>query len=257
MDLKVQKYKRFFATRRTPTFACQPFAGIATTLHNSRRYLLSLLIVMGAMGHAFGDSYSSPMMFTSNFPDASTYMYAYIDFEDTATDQVIPANCFLEYDVYIPNNSADFCHGIDMFGPNWVGPALRDWIDSVTNDYIRDQNYLRAHPFEEMIPYGQGTWYHRQSDFSALAGQKFREVCIAADTGNGTNGSPQNLAGTYNAYVDNVHLTDAYGNILVDFLATHPHFLWEQLTQQQHSATGALTQRQITGSILSRPLRRV
>ncbi|HXC64667.1 MAG TPA: hypothetical protein VNZ67_09925, partial [bacterium] len=51
-------------------------------------------------------SYSSPLMLVVSYTAANTYCDAYLQFANSSV--TIPANARLEYDVYVPIDSADF-----------------------------------------------------------------------------------------------------------------------------------------------------
>ncbi|HXB98646.1 MAG TPA: hypothetical protein VNZ54_11380, partial [bacterium] len=158
-------------------------------------------------------SYSSPIMLTVSYTAANTYSDAYLQFGNSSL--TIPANARLEYDVFVPIDSADFNGAVD-FGnvPSGSGAMtdLRDYQAPSTGLYIRDQNYLRAHPYSDISPYAKGKWYHRVFDVGSAAGLLINGLALATDTGNNTgNGSPANLAGYYNCYFDNIRFTNAYG----------------------------------------------
>jgi len=179
----------------------------------------ALLCAMSAPRAVLAATDSQPMVLVANFPVANTYYIAYIDFLKVTTALAVPANSYLEFDEFIPADSAGFSGSVDMYsatGGSWNGKKdLRDFQSPTTNEYIRDQNYLRAHPFSDVSAYAKGQWYHRRFDMGSAANQPFTEACLALDNGNaqqnGVNGSPQNLAGMYNCYIDNVTFTNAYG----------------------------------------------
>jgi len=162
-----------------------------------------------------GASYAQPLVLSSYFPNNNTYYIAYFDFLSQSA-QSVPSSSYLEYDVYLPYDSADFSGGVDFTGTGWAN--LRDFTSS-SGSYIRDQNYLRAHPYSDLSPYAKGQWYHRKFDMGAAAGKSFREVCLTNDTGNYSNGAPANLAGWYNAYFDNIKFTNAYGATVLDLFS--------------------------------------
>ncbi len=101
---------------------------------------------------------------TAQYPSANTYYIAYFDFLSQSA-QAIPSNAYLEYDEFIPIDSADFSGGIDLDGG--IG-NLRDFV--ANGSYIRDENDLRAHPFSDQSAYAKGQWYHRKFDMGAAAG---------------------------------------------------------------------------------------
>ena len=172
-----------------------------------------LVTVLGAWaGSARAASYAQPLLLSATFPQANQYYIAYFDFL-SATAQAVPANSFLEYDVYIPADSAAQSAGIDFAFSG--GKNLRDY-QNANLQYLRDQNYLRAHPFSDLSAYAKGQWYHRKIDVGAVYGRTFSEACLSTDTGNGGNGAPANLAGAINAYFDNVQFTNAYGSTLLN-----------------------------------------
>ena len=130
---------------------------------------------------------------TAQYPNANTYYIAYFDFLSQSA-QAIPSNAFLEYDEYLPFDQADFSGGVDL-----RAASATCAIVSTTGSYIRDQNYLRAHPFSDQSAYAKGRWYHRKFDMGAAAGQTLTEACLANDTGNSSNGAPSNRAGVITA----------------------------------------------------------
>src|ERR1700722_4027408 len=156
-------------------------------------------------------TYPQPMLLTAYFPNPITYYISYYDFLKSASNITVPNNCYLEFDEYLPVNSAAYAGSVDMYSTTWAD--LRDFTSS-TGEYIRDQNYLRVHPFSDVGNYAVGQWYHRVFDMGAAAGKNLTEACIATDTGNLSNGAPANLAGFYNGYIDNVQFVNAYGVVL-------------------------------------------
>src|SRR6185369_508086 len=114
---------------------------------------------------------------------------AYYDFLSNSAN-TIPNYAFLEYDVFVPSDSADFSGSIDMGGTGLSN--LRDY--TFNSNYVRDQNYLRAHPFSDIGPYAKGQWYHRKFDMGAAGGLGLKEACLTTDTGNNNNGAAPNLA---------------------------------------------------------------
>lgn len=173
--------------------------------------LFGILCAWACPRAAPAGTYNQPLLLTANMPTEDVYYISYFDFLKSATNITVPNNCFLVFDEYLPNNSADYSGSIDMYSASWAD--LRDYTSS-TGEYIRDQNYLRVHPYSDVAPYAQGQWYHRVFDMGAAAGKVLTEACIAMDTGNGTNGAPQNLAGLYNGYIDNVEFVNAYGVVI-------------------------------------------
>ncbi|HXC65401.1 MAG TPA: hypothetical protein VNZ67_13650, partial [bacterium] len=163
-----------------------------------------------------------PLLLTSGFPAANTYYIAYYDFLSLTAGVAVPANSFLQFDEFIPADSAVQSGSLDFVFSGGSNTNLRDY-QTPSGQYIRDQNYLRAHPFSDLSAYAKGQWYTRKFDMGAVAGKTFYEVCLATDTGNLTNGAPANLAGSFNGYIDNVHFTNAYGVVLKDLYSSGGH----------------------------------
>ncbi|HXB98551.1 MAG TPA: hypothetical protein VNZ54_10905, partial [bacterium] len=163
-----------------------------------------------------------PLLLCSGFPKANTYYIAYFDFLSSTAGIAVPSNSFLQFDEFIPADSAVQSGSLDFLFNGGSNNNLRDF-QTATGQYIRDQNYLRAHPFSDLSAYAKGQWYTRKFDMGAVAGKTFYEVCLATDTGNLTNGAPANLAGSFNGYIDNVHFTNAYGVVLKDLYSSGGH----------------------------------
>ena len=157
-------------------------------------------------------SCTQPLLLAAEFPAENTYYISYFDFLKSATSITVPYNAFLEFDEFIPSDSATYAGSVDMYSSTWAD--LRDFTSPSTGEFIRDENYLRVHPFSDVNAFANGQWYHRKFDMGSAAGELLTEACLATDTGNGTNGAPANLAGSYNGYIDNVVFTNAYGELL-------------------------------------------
>jgi hypothetical protein len=183
-----------------------------------KKHWIQFVLLLGLSAGLQAAVYSRPLLLSAKFPTANTYTIAYFDFLSGAA-QAIPSNAFLEYDVFVPADSADFDGGIDL-GGNGAGTIgdLRDFTTSSGN-YIKDQNNLRAHPYSDLSLYAKGQWYHRKFDMGAAGAKTFKEACLSTDTGNGQNGASDNLAGYYNGYFDNVQYTNAYGATLVNLFS--------------------------------------
>ncbi len=164
------------------------------------------------------NSYNQPLLLTSYLPSANLYQYIYLRVSAPA-NTAIPANAYLEYDVFMPSYNADFFTGADMAGA--VFGTLRDY-GQATQSYIKDQNAIRCHPSMDLSAYAGGTWYHRKFDIGVLSGSTYNQLNLAQDTGNaGQNGAPSNSAGTFNALYDNIAIKDSSGNILKNFFSNN------------------------------------
>jgi len=151
-------------------------------------------------------NYSQPLLLTSYLPTANEYSCVYVEIANSAG--TFPASAYLEYDVYIPTESASFYCGLEIMGPFGT---MRDWGEA-TQNYIVDQNGIRCHPSFYIGDYARGRWYHRRFDIGTLAGRSYNRVYLSQDTGNrGWNGAPSNRRGTFNAYFDNIRFTDSSG----------------------------------------------
>jgi hypothetical protein len=162
-------------------------------------------------------SYSQPLLLTSYLTAANRYEFVYIYVSNPA-NTAIPANSYLEYDVFMPSYNADFYTGTEFAG-SWAGGDMRDY-GQATQSYIIDQNGIRCHPSMDLGAYAAGRWYHRKFNISALNGSTYNQAELSQDTGNiGFNGAPSNKAGTFNAVYDNIQFKDASGNVLKNFFA--------------------------------------
>jgi hypothetical protein len=166
--------------------------------------------------NAVYNQYSQPLLLTSYLPNASMYQFVYVKISAPA-NTAVPANAYLEYDVFMPSYNADFYTGTEFAG-SWTGGQMRDF-GAATHSYIIDQNGIRCHPSMDLSAYAAGQWYHRKFDISALSGT-YNQGELAQDTGNaGANGAPSNNAGTFNAIYDNIRFSDSSGTTLRDFFA--------------------------------------
>ncbi|HTB33682.1 MAG TPA: hypothetical protein VK842_02355, partial [bacterium] len=163
----------------------------------------------------------------------------------------MPPNSFLQFDEFIPADSAVQSGSLD-FTFNGATPKnnLRDFQTS-SGQYIRDQNYLRAHPFSDVSAYAKGQWYTRKFDMGAAAGETFYEVCLSTDTGNNSNGAPANLAGSFNGYFDNIHCTSAYGVVLRDLYSSNGTLGLAGSPRQSSTAFGGATAATATNNLVA------
>ncbi|MCE5301263.1 MAG: Ig-like domain-containing protein, partial [Spirochaetia bacterium] len=169
------------------------------------------------------DPYSQPLMLTSYLSTANKYQFVYI-LLNSPSAKIIPVNAFLEYDVYIPPDSASFYTGIDFAGS--VLGNFRDF-GQATQNYLIDQNGIRCHPSMDLSGRANGRWYHRKIDIGATGGMTYIETSLAQDTGNSElNGAPSNNAGTFNAVFDNLTFKNSSGTVLTNIFtnnSTIPH----------------------------------
>jgi hypothetical protein len=157
-----------------------------------------------------GSNFSQPLMLSSYITAPSSYQFVYIYISNPAAIAIAP-NSYLEYDVFMPLNNADFYTGMEFAGS--FG-NMRDFGEA-TQQYLIDQNGIRCHPSMDLQAFSAGSWYHRKFDLSALGGQTYNQVELSQDTGNqGLNGAPSNKAGTFNALYDNITINNSSGTVL-------------------------------------------
>lgn len=122
---------------------------------------------------------------------ANGYIYANIPF----TSYTIQAGDYLEYSIYLPNNT----------------PALGTDIQFSNGDLrdagIVDQNGVNVHPATDLSPYASGKWYHRKMPITTGTGGS--TVGTALTSVNVV--SEQDVVGTYTAYYKNMAITDGNG----------------------------------------------
>ncbi len=192
----------------TPTQSISVNDAVANTINGSS----------GAITVSAGsDKYSQPLMLTSYLSQANMYQFVYIMFANPSLT-LIPNNAYLEYDVFIPEYSADFYTGTEFGRKSVVG----SWImrDFGAPNYLIDQNAVRCHPSMDLKNYASGKWYHRKFNIAALNGLSYNQAQLAQDTGNsGANGAPSNSAGTFNGIYDNIKITDSGGGSLINLFS--------------------------------------
>jgi hypothetical protein len=111
------------------------------------------------------------------------------------TSYTVQAGDYMEYDIYLPNNTPALGTDIQFSNGN-----LRD-------SGATDQNGITAHPSADLSSYAGGKWYHRK-------------IPITSSTGGSTIGTSltalnvvceQDTLGTYTAYYKNYAITDGKG----------------------------------------------
>lgn len=163
--------------------------------------------------------YSQPLLLTSYLTTANAYQFVYIYISNPAST-AIPANSYLQYDVFMPSYNPDFYTGTEF--AETVGPAAGQWdmrdFGQATQSYIIDQNGIRCHPSMDLSAYADGQWYQRTFNIGSLVGYNYNQAELAQDTGNaGQNGAPSNKAGTFNAVFDNIVFTNSSGSVIKNF----------------------------------------
>ena len=157
-------------------------------------------------------SYMRPLMLTSYLTQPNDYQFVYLRMDDRV--HTFSANEYLEYDVYVPEYSSNFYCSTEFQNGNFGD--MRDYGQAAQN-YIRDQNAIRIHPSMDISQYAKGNWYRRNFDVSMLSGFNYGGAYLSQDTGNiGFNGAPSNLAGTFNAFFDNITYKNPGGTIVHD-----------------------------------------
>lgn len=127
----------------------------------------------------------------SNYAQANSYEYTYMYVTDE--EQKIPEGSFLEYDIFIPKESAGINGGVDLTGGS-VG-NIRDKIGA-------------PHPGQKIQDNQKGQWVHRKFDLGEVAGQSFQYAVIGVD-------GKEHKAGTYIVYYKNICITDGKGKVLI------------------------------------------
>jgi len=136
------------------------------------------------------------LLLKSEYSAANTYEYTYLFVVDDEFE--IPENSFLEYDMFIPLDSASFTGGVDL-----VGGTLGNLRDKQVSD---DKG--GAHPGS--APAGaKGNWCHRKIPLKGFAGETFNKVVIAVD-------GMEHKKGTYRAFFKDIQITDGREKILID-----------------------------------------
>ena len=83
-------------------------------MKTTKQFILSLSLL--AASSAVSANYAQPMLLASSYPSPNVYYIAYFDFM-SGTASVVPNNSYLEYDVFLPVDSADFSGGVDFTHP--------------------------------------------------------------------------------------------------------------------------------------------
>jgi hypothetical protein len=102
------------------------------------------------------------------------HQYLYATFYRSRAPVTIPADSYLEYDMYIPSTSAGASGGIDLIGGT---------LDSLRDEMLADDRG-HSHPSNAVavMPQDRDTWIHRRIDLESVAGKTF-EIAVAAVEG--------------------------------------------------------------------------
>ena len=141
---------------------------------------------------------------TSTYTNANDYEYTYIYFmKCEGKGFEIPANSFLEYDMFISEESAGFSGGVDL-----VGGSLKSLRDNGSKAGCKDQDGSSPHP-SHAHKKAKGRWWHRKIALAPIAGKSFVYGVIAVD-------GRTHAAGAYKAYYRNIRITDGKGKVFLD-----------------------------------------
>ncbi len=154
--------------------------------------------------HAAG----SPMLALEvDYPTENEHGHAYIAVWG-AGDFAIEAGMFLEYQIAMYSGNPTFQAGVDIHTSD--GATLRDATDAAGNPVV-DQNGIGAHPNNDLSAFARDKWYHRKISLDALAGKSIHHVTVATD-------SDTHAPGKFRAYVDNIQITTADGQVLAIYV---------------------------------------
>lgn len=140
---------------------------------------------------------------TAKFNAADDYEFCYLNFIENEDEWSIPQDSFLEYDVFIPANSAGLTGGVDL-----SGGSLSTLRDNGTQAGVKDSDGNGPHPSGSLED-AKGNWLHRKFDLKPIAGESFVYGIIAVDGSKHTDG-------VYKAYYRNIQITDGKRKVLVD-----------------------------------------
>ena len=134
---------------------------------------------------------------SARYSGANDYAHVYVAVVDSGELLTIPPSSFLEYDLFLPLDSAGFSAGVDL-----LGGSLGDLRDKHTSD-----RHGPAHP-SNMVKAAKGRWAHRRIGLAELAGRTFGQAVLASD-------GLVHMPGPFRAFFKDVHLTDGAGTTLV------------------------------------------
>jgi PKD repeat protein len=139
---------------------------------------------------------SPALRLTATFPAVDGHGHAYIAI--WKGEWKVEAGQWLEYQVFMASGNPTFQASVDMATTD--GATLRDAVDGAGKRAM-DQNNLNAHPATDLSAFARDKWYHRQIALDALVGKTVNGITLAVD-------SDKHGAGVFNAYFDNIQITD-------------------------------------------------
>jgi len=149
---------------------------------------------------------SPALRLTATFPKADGHGHAYLAI--WKGEWKVEAGQWLEYQVFMASGNPAFQAGVDMVTAD--GITLRDAVDA-SGKRAADQNGLNAHPASDLSAFARDKWYHRQIPLDSLVGKTVNGITIAVD-------SDTHRAGVFNAYFDNIQITDKTNSLLDIYL---------------------------------------
>lgn len=139
---------------------------------------------------------SPALRLTATFPQVDGHGHAYVAI--WKGEWKVETGQWLEYQVFMASGNPTFQAGVDLATVD--GKTLRD-------AGVVDQNNLNAHPATNLSAFARDKWYHRQIPLDALAGKTVNGITVAVD-------SDKHGAGVFNAYFDNLQITDKTNSLL-------------------------------------------
>jgi PKD repeat protein len=140
-------------------------------------------------------SASPALRLTATFPVADQHGHAYIAI--WKGEWPVKQGQWLEYQVAMFSGNPAFQASVDASTAD--GATLRDI--QLAGKPVVDQNGVGSHPANDLSKFARDKWYHRQIPLDALAGKTVTEVTLAVD-------SDKHAAGVFNAWFDNIQVTD-------------------------------------------------
>ena len=134
---------------------------------------------------------------SARYTGANDYAHVYVAVADSGEPRAIPPDAFLEYDLFIPLDSAGFSAGVDL-----LGGSLGDLRDERVSD-----SHGSAHP-SNRVKAARGRWVHRRISLAEFAGKTFGQAVLATD-------GLVHMPGPYRAFFKDIHLSDGAGTTLV------------------------------------------
>lgn len=144
---------------------------------------------------------SPALRLTATFPQADGHGHAYVAI--WTGELKIEAGQVLEYQVFMASGNPAFQASVDMAAAD--GTTLRD-VKTAAGVRAVDQNGLNAHPASDLSKNARDAWYHRQIKLDALVGKTISGITLAVD-------SDTHRAGVFNAYFDNIQITDGTNRV--------------------------------------------